>query len=155
LIDALTLKDLEALDPVALKTLILAQQEQYVLTLGARTSEIKHLKLQVEKLRHMLFGTSSEKVRHRIQQLEFGLEELEMAESRQAPATEPRSSEEPAAKPHRQPLPRTCRARCARTLRATKPARIAAASSIRSVKTWLRCWSMYAPASRLSAMCGA
>lgn len=79
MIEATSLPDLDTLDIAALKALILAQQKQHADVLRSHTSEIEHLTLQVEKLRRMLFGASSEKVHHRIEQLEFELEELETA----------------------------------------------------------------------------
>jgi transposase len=71
-----TLPDLDALDPAALKAMILAQQDQYQAqqdharaeherykaALNSRTSEIERLALLVEKLQRMLFGAKSEKV---------------------------------------------------------------------------------------------
>ncbi len=78
--------DLDALDPAALKAMILhqhaqakAQQEQYTATLSSRASEIERLVLLVEKLQHMLFGAKSEKVLRQIEQLELQLEELQAA----------------------------------------------------------------------------
>ena len=60
------LPDLEALDPAALKALILAQHE----TLGSRENEIENLKLLILKLRRMQFGRKSEKFDHQIAQLD-------------------------------------------------------------------------------------
>ena len=45
----------------------------------SRTEYIEHLKLQVEKLRRMLFGTKSEKIIIKLDQLELHLEEMESA----------------------------------------------------------------------------
>src|ERR1700734_707605 len=42
--------------------------------LHSRSERIEHLKLMVEKLRHMIFGTKSEKVVTKLEQLEFELE---------------------------------------------------------------------------------
>ncbi len=60
---AFSLPDLDTLDPAALKTTILAQQdhskaehERYTATLTSRTGEIERLVLLVEKLQRMLFG---------------------------------------------------------------------------------------------------
>ena len=116
---ALNLPDLDALDPAALKAMILAQhdqyqtqqdhfeaqQERYTATLTSRASEIERLLLLVEKLQRMLFGAKSEKVLRQIEQLELQLEDLQAAsaiEEAQAipPAEHPRS-----AKPFRRPLP--------------------------------------------------
>jgi transposase len=114
-----TLPDLDALDPAALKAMILAQQDQYQAqqdharaeherykaALNSRTSEIERLALLVEKLQRMLFGAKSEKVFRQIDQLELQLEELQAAnaveESKAATA-----AERPApTRPFRRPLP--------------------------------------------------
>ena len=75
------LPDLDALDPAALKAIILSQHdrfkahhERYTATLTSRAGEIERLKLLVEKLQRMLFGAKSEKVLRQIEQLEFQLE---------------------------------------------------------------------------------
>ncbi len=107
-----SLPDLDALDPAALKAMILAQQdrfkaqhERYTAALSSRTTEIERLKLLVEKLKHMLFGRKSEKVLRQIEQLELQIEDLEVAvvvEETQAMAP----TERPApAKPFRRALP--------------------------------------------------
>jgi transposase len=116
---ALNLPDLDALDPAALKAMILAQHdrhqaqqdhfkaqhERYTATLSSRASEIERLSLLVEKLQRMLFGAKSEKVLRQIEQLEFQLEDLQAAsaieEARAVPPTERPAS----AKPFRRPLP--------------------------------------------------
>jgi transposase len=110
--DALSLADLDALDPAALKAMILAQhdhsraqQEKYAATLSSRASEIERLQLLVAKLQRMLFGSKSEKVLRQIEQLELQLEELQAAgaiEETQAVAAPERPV---AAKPFRRPLP--------------------------------------------------
>jgi transposase len=108
----LSLPDLDALDPAALKAMILAQQDRFkaqherdIAALSSRTTEIERLKLLVEKLKHMLFGRKSEKVLRQIEQLELQIEDLEVAtvvEEIQAIAP----TERPApAKPFRRPLP--------------------------------------------------
>src|ERR1022692_2241763 len=67
---ALNLPDMDALDPAALKAMILAQHDQYrdrfqaqheryTATLTSRASEIERLVLLVEKLQRMLFGAKS------------------------------------------------------------------------------------------------
>jgi len=83
----LSLPDLDALHPAALKAMILAQQdhykaqhETYTATLSSRVTEIDRLKLLVDKLQRMLFGAKSEKVLRQIEQLELQLEELGAAE---------------------------------------------------------------------------
>jgi len=84
----LSLPDLDALHPAALKAMILAQQdhykaqhETYTATLSSRVTEIDRLKLLVDKLQRMLFGAKSEKVLRQIEQLELQLEELGAAEA--------------------------------------------------------------------------
>jgi transposase len=116
---ALSVADLDALDPAALKSLLLSQQEKYLeqqnthrveqdkyaAALSSRSSEIERLTLLVEKLQRMLFGSRSEKVLRQIEQLELQLEELHAASAvQELPAVTP--AERPAAaKPFRRPLP--------------------------------------------------
>ncbi len=81
-----TLPDLDALDPDALKALILSQQEKIFSQreqlvskdeqLASRDTEIEHLKLLIAKLRRMQFGRTSEKLDRQIEQLELRLDEL-------------------------------------------------------------------------------
>jgi transposase len=71
------LPDLNVLSREALEAMLLAAHEE----LHSRDGEIEHLKLQLEKLRRMLFGRSSEKARTQIEQLELRLEELEAAKA--------------------------------------------------------------------------
>jgi transposase len=91
------LPDLKTLDADTLRTLLEAAHEQLL----DRDDEVESLRLQLEKLRRMLFGRSSEKVRQEIEQLELRLEDLESARaerlhSSEAPratiAREPRGS---------------------------------------------------------------
>ena len=98
-----TLPDLEALDPAALKALILAQHE----TLVSRETEIENLKLLILKLRRMQFGRKSEKLDHQIQQLELRLEDLEASQTESIPPQNgalPQSTRTPR-RPARRPLP--------------------------------------------------
>jgi transposase len=74
----LSLLDLDALDPAALKALLVTHHERYITTLSSRSSEIERLVLLVDKLQRMLFGAKSEKVLQ-IEQLELQLEELQAA----------------------------------------------------------------------------
>src|SRR5450631_1452832 len=107
---ALSLPDLDALDPAALKAMILAQQdhfktqhERYTTVLSSRASEIERLVLLVEKLQRMLFGTKSEKVLRQIEQLELQLEELQAASAiEELQAASPADRPVPA-KPFRRP----------------------------------------------------
>jgi transposase len=106
------LPDLDALDPAALKAIILSQHdrfkahhERYTATLTSRASEIERLKLLVEKLQRMLFGAKSEKVLRQIEQLEFQLEDLQATNAvEEARAAAPERRPAPA-KPFRRPLP--------------------------------------------------
>jgi transposase len=115
----LNLPDLDTLDPVALKAIILEQQqrhqaqhdhfrgqhERYTATLSSRATEIDRLTLLVEKLKHMLFGRKSEKVLRQIEQLEFQIEDLVVANAiEEAQAVAPQQRPAPA-KPFRRPLP--------------------------------------------------
>ena len=101
------LPDLDLLDAVGLKALILSQHEQLL----SHRSEIEHLKLLIAKLRRMQFGRKSEKLDRQIEQLELKLEELESAKA--CRASEPltnfvstaSSNSIATAKPARQPLP--------------------------------------------------
>jgi transposase len=82
------LPDLNLLSREALQMLLLAAHDE----LHSRDGEIEHLKLQLEKLRRMLFGRSSEKMHSQVEQLELRLEELEAAKAertakREAPLT--------------------------------------------------------------------
>ena len=72
-----SLPDLEQLDLEAAKALLVAQHKIYVAALSSRGGEIERLRLLVEKLQRMLFGTKSEKVLRQIEQLELQLEELQ------------------------------------------------------------------------------
>lgn len=97
------LPDLKMLDADTLQALLLAAHGELEIAreqLLSRDQEVEYLKLQLAKLRRMLFGRSSEKVVQQIEQLELRLEELETAKAERihsnAPAqradTEPRSS---------------------------------------------------------------
>ena len=102
---ALTLPDLNALDPEALKALLIAQHEKYTATLTSRASEIERLTLLVEKLQRMLFGSKSEKVLRQIEQLELQLEELQTASALEESTAITPTVRPVAAKPFRRPLP--------------------------------------------------
>ena len=98
----LTLTDLKALDPDALRTLILLQQDE----LSSRNTEIEHLKLLILKLKRMQFGRKSEKLDKQILQLELRLEDLEAHQSCCVASTQ--SADSPAStatKPSRRSLP--------------------------------------------------
>ena len=132
--DSLSQPDLDNLDRDALLSLVRGHQEELASLIVARDEEIRrleaeldshrqtlsqqadelrsrserieHLKLMVEKLRHVIFGTKSEKIVIKLEQMELELEddetthaELEAAAERALPAKEPR------AKSERKPLP--------------------------------------------------
>ena len=74
--------------------------------LRSRSERIEHLKLMVEKLRHVLFGARSEKIVVKLEQLELELEEEETAHAELEAAAERLSSaQEPKTRPQRKPLP--------------------------------------------------
>lgn len=88
------LPDLKTLDADTLRTLLEAAHEQLL----DRDDEVESLRLQLEKLRRMLFGRSSEKVRQQIEQLELRLEDLESAKAERlhrAEAPRPETAREP------------------------------------------------------------
>src|SRR5215467_8042761 len=105
-----TLPDLSALDPAALKALVLAQHQNLIVqheTLVSHETEIENLKLLILKLRRMQFGRKSEKLDHQIQQLELRLEDLEASQIESIPSqngTPPQSTLTPR-RPARRPLP--------------------------------------------------
>jgi transposase len=106
-----TLPNLDTLDFVALKKLILSQQEQLLSQeeqLASRDSEIEQLKLLIAKLRRMQFGRKSEKLDWQIEQLELKLDELEASRAEKqasSPSTKTTEAAVHAAKPVRRPLP--------------------------------------------------
>ncbi len=71
------LPDLKTLDADTLRIMLEAAHEQLL----DREDEVESLRLQLEKLRRMLFGRSSEKVRQQVEQLELRLEDLESAKA--------------------------------------------------------------------------
>jgi DNA repair exonuclease SbcCD ATPase subunit len=74
--------------------------------LRSRSQRIEHLKLMIEKLRHMMFGTKSEKVILQLEQLEFELEDMETTQAAMEAALDRVSPmKEPKARPERKPLP--------------------------------------------------
>jgi transposase len=74
--------------------------------LDSRSARIEHLKLMVEKFRHMIFGRKSEKLVLKLEQMEFELEEDETTQA-EAEALDERVSPRKEAKPRseRKPLP--------------------------------------------------
>jgi len=98
---ASALSDLDALDVEALKTLVIEQHTQ----LNKSKQFIEHQRLMLDKLRQMLFGRKSEKIRIEIEQLELKLEDAEAeqsAEEQIKPRSIPASKSN---KPARKPLP--------------------------------------------------
>ena len=109
--DRASLSDLNSLDRDALLALLQAQQEKldgmiaerdeqlrgleaelemHRQTLSEQTEElrsrgerIEHLKLMVEKFRHMIFGASSEKIVSKLQQMELELEDTRRCRQKQ------------------------------------------------------------------------
>jgi len=74
--------------------------------LRSRSERIEHLKLMVEKLRHVIFGTRSEKIVIKLEQLELELEDDETTHAElEAAAERVSSTNEPKARPERKPLP--------------------------------------------------
>jgi transposase len=131
---AAALPDLDQLDAEALKALLIAGHNQLLeqrATLAALHAEldehrqtltaqseqlrssserIEHLKLLVDKMRHMIFGRKSEKVVVQLEQLEFQLEDLESTQAEaeaMAEAAAPVNTpvREQKARPARNPLP--------------------------------------------------
>ena len=103
-----TPEELNALDPEALKSLVLVQQSE----LASQQTEIETLKLLVFKLKRMQFGRSSEKLDLQIDQLELRLEDLEISEAAAepapvdpVPATSTTATRQSRRKPARRPLP--------------------------------------------------
>ena len=80
----MALPDLNALEPDALKALLIATHEQLL----SRETEIEHLKLLLAKLQRMQFGRRSERLARQIEQLELRLEELEAKPSESAQPSE-------------------------------------------------------------------
>jgi transposase len=132
--DRTPLPDLDTLDRDALLDLIRAHEQQFASLIAAQDEEIRrleaeldaqrqtmseqaeeldsrrerieHLKLMVEKFRHMIFGKKSEKLVLKLEQMEFELEEDETTQAeveaiadRVSPPTEPKARSE------RKPLP--------------------------------------------------
>ena len=95
-----TAATLEQLSPLALRELVLDQQR----LIHSKSAEIDNLKLLVEKLRRMHFGTKSEKVLREVDQLELRLEDLEAGEAELVP--QPSIVAAPVRqRPARRPLP--------------------------------------------------
>ncbi len=99
---ATALPDLDQLDVEALKELVIVQCER----LDSHAQQIEHLKLVIEKLRRMMFGSKSEKITIQLEQLELQLEETETAQAAdEASAEQPAAEAKPKSRPSRKPLP--------------------------------------------------
>jgi len=73
--------------------------------LRSRSERIEQLKLMVEKFRHMIFGSKSEKIVIKLEQLELELEEHETVQAEAEAFAERISAEkQPAPRPERKPL---------------------------------------------------
>ncbi len=132
--DRAPLPDLNSLDREDLLALFIAQQEQLDSLIADRDAEIRrleaeldshrqtlsdqadelrsrserieHLKLMVDKLRHVIFGTKSEKIVIKLEQMELELEDDETTHAElEAGAERVSSAKEPKARPERKPLP--------------------------------------------------
>ena len=126
--------DLDSLDRDALVTLFLTQQERIDCLIAIRDEELRrleaeleshrqtlseqadelrsrseriaHLKLMVEKLRHVIFGTKSEKIVLKLEQMELELEDRETTQAElEAGVERVSATNEPKARPERKPLP--------------------------------------------------
>ena len=74
--------------------------------LRSRSERIEHLKLMVDKLRHVIFGARSEKIAIKLEQMELELEDDETTHAELQAAVERVSpTKEPKARPERKPLP--------------------------------------------------
>ena len=74
--------------------------------LRSGSERIEHLKLMVEKLRHVIFGAKSEKIVIKLEQLELELEDEETTQAELEAATDRVSpTKEPKTRPERKPLP--------------------------------------------------
>lgn len=76
-------------DPAALKVMILQLQA----TLRAHDLLVQSLRMRIARLKRQAFGKGSEKIAREIEQLEFALESLQVAQAEVAPPPEPESVE--------------------------------------------------------------
>jgi hypothetical protein len=81
--------------------LVVVQSER----LDSHAQQIEHLKLVIDKLRRMMFGSKSEKITVQLEQLELQLEETETAQAADEASTEqPAAEAKPNSRPSRKPL---------------------------------------------------
>ncbi len=109
------LPDLDALDPEALKALVIAKHNESLQQHKRHSEQIEHLKLVIEKYRRMIFGRKSEKLTRELEQLELRLEELETSQAQEETAQEMAEAQQPSSsattsqhrssRPRRKPLP--------------------------------------------------
>ena len=96
-------------DIAALKALLIgmsASVQQLEATVASRSHEIERLNLLIDKLKRMMFGRRSEKLIKQVEQLQLELEELQIAEAAEQPASEPSPKDSaPRKRPARKPLP--------------------------------------------------
>jgi len=175
--------DLDSLDRDALVTLFLTQQERIDCLIAIRDEELRrleaeleshrqtlseqadelrsrseriaHLKLMVEKLRHVIFGTKSEKIVLKLEQMELELEDRETTQAElEAGVERVSATNEPKARPERKPFRSTFRVKLSGMLRAAMAVLIAAASCASLAKISPNSSSTSPRTSRSSATCG-
>jgi transposase len=102
------LPDLDTLDTVALKDMVIRQHAQ----ISSHDAEVERLRLIIARLRRLQFGRKSEKIQREIEQLELQLEDLEAGNAEKQEKTERTLAPAAAAvfaaatrKPARRPLP--------------------------------------------------
>jgi transposase len=102
------LPDLDQLDAAALKALLMERHQQHAEVISSQSQQIEHFKLVIEKLRRMVFGSKSEKVKVQIEQFELQLEEAETEQATAEEKTEALATENNSrskARSSRKPLP--------------------------------------------------
>ncbi len=104
-----SLVEFDGLDAEALKALLLSERSSHAAEIkrqrSSHTGEVERLRLLIEKLRRMLFGTKSEKMLRQIDQLELQLEELQTGRATEALSVHAQQEDHITAKPGRRPLP--------------------------------------------------
>src|SRR5579863_4960828 len=150
------LPDLDALDPAALKSLLIAKHNESLQQhqqLRSNSQEIEHLKLVIEKYRRMIFGRKSEKLTRELEQLELRLEELETSQAADeaaqdaAEAGQPSSTGSESSAVHRgrgvSLFRRIYRARPSPTCPSTTAVPIAVPGCSSSARTFPSNWSVF------------
>jgi transposase len=95
------LPDLDTLDAVALRDMVLKQQEQ----ISSRDEELERLRLVIARLQRLQFGRKSEKIQRQLEQLELQLEDLEAGTAEGRQQTEKTLLPAAVRKPARRALP--------------------------------------------------